>query len=64
MTLICRRRTLFSCLCALNDGLDVVLLLAPHLVVAPPKRPLILAVEAQVSTSFAFLPSLVTLFTS
>lgn len=33
-------------LCPLDDSLDVLFLLSPRLVVAPPMRPLVLAIEA------------------
>jgi hypothetical protein len=63
VTLECgrRRRTLFVGLGALYDGLDMILLFPPCLIVAPPQRSLVLAVETKVPASLAFGFALVAL---
>lgn len=57
-----RVRRLLRELLALDNHFDVVLLLPARLVVAPPHRPLILALQAEVSARRAHGRSFVTLF--
>ena len=63
-TLILGIQVLLIRLCPLDDCLDMLLLFPSSFVVAPPMRPLVFAIEAQVSTSFAFRLAFVTLLAS
>ena len=53
--------TLLVGLGAFDDRLDEVFLLAPCLIVAPPQRSLVFAIEAKVSAGFALSPAFVAL---
>ena len=59
-----RRRDFLGELRPLDDGLDVFLLILPVLIIAPPHRSLVLAVETQVFASLAGRLSFIALLSS
>lgn len=57
-------RSLLVEFCALDDGLDDLLLVSPLFVVAPPNRPLVLALETKMFAGAASQLSLIALLAS
>lgn len=63
-TVIWHCRTFLRQLGSLDNGFDVLLLFPSLLIVAPPHRPFVLAIEAKVSAGLTFRSRLVTLLSA